>query len=195
VVVCVSRGAESACARLAVGALATVEGAGDLGVAARVGSSPGQSARPSLTRADRALLAALSRSLPRAAWASFSVTPETLLRWHRRLVARRWTYSHTRTGRPSLEPSVRALVLRLAKENPRWGYRRIVGELRGLGGSRSRRRPCEACSSKRACRRHRRARACRGERSCASRQERRWSVRARRRDLLGGLIHEYQAAA
>jgi putative transposase len=71
--------------------------------------------------------------LPRAAWASFSVTPEKLLRWHRRLVARRWTYSHTRTGRPSLEPSVRALVLRMAKENPRWGYRRIVGELRGLG--------------------------------------------------------------
>jgi putative transposase len=92
-----------------------------------------RSARPRLTRADRAFLAALSRLLPRATWTSFSVRPETLLGWHRRLVARRWTFPSTRVGRPPLDPSVVALILRFAKENPRWGYRRIVGELKGLG--------------------------------------------------------------
>jgi len=92
-----------------------------------------QSARPRLTPADRAFLAALSRLLPRAAWVSFSVRPETLLGWHRRLVARRWTYLSARLGRPPLDPSVVALILRLAEENPRWGYQRIVGELKGLG--------------------------------------------------------------
>lgn len=90
-------------------------------------------ARPNLTRADRALLAALSRSLPRPAWTSFPVKPDTLLRWHRQLVARRWTYPHTRRGRPPLELSLRTMILRLARENPHWGYRRIVGELKGAG--------------------------------------------------------------
>jgi hypothetical protein len=92
-----------------------------------------QAQRPRLTRADRALLAALSRSLPRAAWARFPVKPEALLRWHRQLVARRWTYSHRAPGRPPLDSSLRALILRLGHENPHWGYRRIVGELKGLG--------------------------------------------------------------
>jgi putative transposase len=92
-----------------------------------------QASQPKLTRADRALLAAWSRSLPRAAWAGFPVTPDTLLRWHRQLVARRWTYSHARPGRPRLASSLRTLILRLARENPQWGYRRIVGELIGLG--------------------------------------------------------------
>jgi putative transposase len=92
-----------------------------------------QRSGPRLTRADRALLAALSRSLPRAAWAALSFKPETLLRWHRQLIARRWTYSQRAPGRPPLERSLRELILRLARENPHWGYKRIVGELKGLG--------------------------------------------------------------
>jgi len=90
-------------------------------------------ARPKLTRADRALLAALSRSLPRSTWTRFPVKPDTQQRWHRQLVARHWTNAHTRPGRPPLEPSLRTMILRLAGENPHWGYRRIVGELKGLG--------------------------------------------------------------
>jgi putative transposase len=92
-----------------------------------------QAKRPRPTRADRALLAALSRSLPRRAWTGFQVKPDTLLRWRRELVARRWTYSHRKPGRPPLESSLRTLILRLAHENPHWGYRRIVGELKGVG--------------------------------------------------------------
>ena len=92
-----------------------------------------QLGRPRPDAADRALLTALSRALPRAAWSAFSVSPKTLLRWHRRLVARRWTYAHAALGRPPLDPQVKELIVRLARENPRWGYRRIVGELRKLG--------------------------------------------------------------
>lgn len=91
-----------------------------------------QARRPKLTMADRVLLAAASRLLPRSNWRSFMVTPATLLRWHRRLVARRWTYGE-RCGRPPIDGEIRALVLRLARENPRWGYQRIAGELNGLG--------------------------------------------------------------
>jgi putative transposase len=82
---------------------------------------------------DRALLAAFARGLPRSAWTGLSVCPATLLRWHRQLVSWRWTYPHKRPGRPPLDSRVQTLVLRLARENPGWGYRRIVGELRNLG--------------------------------------------------------------
>ena len=93
-----------------------------------------QLARPQPTQADRALLAAFSQVLPRHVWRrSAFVTPATLLRWHRELVARRWTYPHRGPGRPSTTAEGRALVVRLARENPGWGYRRIQGELAGLG--------------------------------------------------------------
>jgi putative transposase len=89
--------------------------------------------RPKFESTDRALLAALSRALPRARWSCFLVKPETLLRWHRRLVAGAWTYPHRGRGRPSLDPEVQQLIVRLAAENPRWGYQRIKGELLRLG--------------------------------------------------------------
>ena len=82
--------------------------------------------------ADRWFLAAASRLLPRVKWSVFLVTPATLLRWHRWMVAKRWTYAR-RPGRPPIAKERRALIVRLARENPRWGYQRIVGELKGLG--------------------------------------------------------------
>jgi putative transposase len=82
---------------------------------------------------DRAILAALARAVPRSALGNLSVRPETLLRWHRQLVRRRWTYRHRPRGRPPFDRRGQALVLRLACENPASGYRRIVGELRSLG--------------------------------------------------------------
>src|SRR5438128_747945 len=78
-------------------------------------------------------LAAASRILSRDRWSAFVVTPQSLLRWHRELVKRKWTYRRARLGRPALDPQLRAIVLRLARENPRWGYIRMQGELRRLG--------------------------------------------------------------
>ena len=89
--------------------------------------------RPRLEPADRALLAAVSRVLPRDRWSCFLVTPDTLRRWHRRLVAGAWTYPHRGHGRPPLDDDVQQLIIRLATENPRWGYQRLKGELLRLG--------------------------------------------------------------
>jgi transposase len=90
---------------------------------------------PRFTALDRVLLAAAGRTLPRQRWPSlFLVTPQTLLRWHRELVRRKWTCRNERkSGRPPVDSEVVALVLRLARENPRWGCVRISGELRKVG--------------------------------------------------------------
>lgn len=93
-----------------------------------------QVSRPRPRPADRAVLAALSAALPRMRWSVFFVQPQTLLRWHRELVAHKWTYPATKPpGRPPTAQVVRELVRRFATENPDWGYRRIHGELTGLG--------------------------------------------------------------
>ncbi len=90
--------------------------------------------RPRLRRLDRILLAAASKAMPRNRWPSFIVKPETLLRWHRELIRRKWTYRRRgHPGRPPIEPEVRDLIVRLGRENPRWGYQRIRGELLKLG--------------------------------------------------------------
>jgi transposase InsO family protein len=89
--------------------------------------------RPELKDRDRALLAAASRALSRERWVSFMVTPQTLLRWHRELVRRKWTYRRRGPGRPPLNSQTVDLITRLGRENPRWGCVRIQGELRKLG--------------------------------------------------------------
>jgi len=93
-----------------------------------------QVGRPTPGRRDRLFMAVMSRALPRDRWSSFLVTPSTFLRWHRELVRRKWTF-HRRssTARPPISPEVRELILRLAKESPRWGCVRIGGKLAKLG--------------------------------------------------------------
>jgi putative transposase len=90
--------------------------------------------RPRPRRSDKLFLSAMSRLLPRERWAAFVVTPATLVRWHRELVRRKWTYRRRRSqGRPPIDSETRALIVRMARENPRWGCVRIKGELQGLG--------------------------------------------------------------
>jgi len=96
-----------------------------------------QPRQPKLNWADRALLATLLSVIPKAHrhGRRLLVTPDTILRWHHDIVRRRWAARsmHGKTGRPATRANIRALVLRLARENPEWGYRRIHGELAGLG--------------------------------------------------------------
>jgi putative transposase len=92
-----------------------------------------QRRRPSLRPADRAYLAALARLLPWGRRHELVVTPQTLLRWHRELIRRKWAQPQPGPGRPPTDGRVRELVLRFARENPRWGYPRIAGELLKLG--------------------------------------------------------------
>lgn len=90
--------------------------------------------RPELTDGDRTLLGAIAAALPRRLRHGWVVTPETLLRWHRQRIARHWTQPPARrTGRPPTSAELRELIVRLAKENPTWGHRRIQGELARLG--------------------------------------------------------------
>ena len=91
-----------------------------------------QNPKPKLDWADRAVLAALTRLLPTSLRMTRLVTPDTLLRWHRRLIRWRWAYPH-RGGRPPVNGKLAALIEQMARENPSWGYKRIQGELLGLG--------------------------------------------------------------
>jgi len=115
--------------------------------------------RPRLEPADRALLAAVSRALPRARWSCFLVKPETLLRWHRRLVAGAWTSPHRHTGRPPLDHDVQQLIIRLARENPRWGWLLgcqssvyLLAEAAGRAAGRRPRRPSASAHTERTAR-------------------------------------------
>ena len=92
-----------------------------------------QVARPALRPSDRAVLAGLSRLLSAPRRGRFFVRPETLMRWHRDLVRRHWTYARRQPGRPSVPAGTVSVILRLARENPTWGYRRVHGELARMG--------------------------------------------------------------
>ncbi|MEX2440059.1 MAG: integrase core domain-containing protein [Actinomycetota bacterium] len=92
-----------------------------------------QNPRPKLRRRDRMMLAALARLIDRKRWEGFIVKPATILRWHRELVRRKWTFKHKKIGRPPLDPALVVLIIQIANQNPRWGAVRIKGELKGLG--------------------------------------------------------------
>ncbi len=92
-----------------------------------------QNPQPAIEDDDRSLLGAIAQALPRRLREGWLVTPDTLLRWHRRRVARHWTSPARKNGRPTTAAAIRRLVVEMAAENPTWGYRRIHGELVGLG--------------------------------------------------------------
>jgi transposase len=89
--------------------------------------------RPKLRRRDRIVIVALATLVSKERWSSFIVTPATVLRWHRELVRRKWTFRHVKVGRPRLAPELVRVILAMAKDNPTWGVVRIKGELQGLG--------------------------------------------------------------
>jgi hypothetical protein len=174
-----------------------------------------QVARPRLSWADRAMVTALARVPPKARRLGMLVTPGTLLRWHADLVRWRWTCRRGRQGRPPTRTSVRKLVLRVAAENPAWGYRRIAGELAGLGrkvapstvwailkmlitGPRHLRAVLEEYVAHYNQHRPHRAETC-GHRIATaaplSPATDLATARIRRHKVLGGLIHEYEQAA
>jgi hypothetical protein len=101
--------------------------------------------RPRLESADRALLAAVSRVLPRSRWSCFLVKPETLLRWHRRLVAGAWTYPYRQTGRPPLDHEVQQLIICLARDTPRWATSASKAGCSGLVSASLRPRSARRC--------------------------------------------------
>ena len=92
-----------------------------------------QNNRPDLNDDDRSMLAAIAQALPRRRRHGWLVTPDTLLRWHRRRIANHWTQLAQKPGRPSTHAEVRRLIIQMAADNPTWGYRRIHGELNSLG--------------------------------------------------------------
>ena len=89
--------------------------------------------RPTLNEDDRSMLAAIAQALPRPLRTDWLVPPDTLLRWHRRRIARHWTQPAQKPGRPSTHTAIRRLIIQMATDNPTWGYRRIHGELTSLG--------------------------------------------------------------
>jgi hypothetical protein len=131
-----------------------------------------QVTRPGVDWAERAVLAGLARLLPRPVWRGLLVQPATLLGWHRDLVRRRWTSPHRR-GRPRVAAELRALVLRLARENPTWG---IAGCMASCADSdaRSGRAPCGPFCNAPLLLRHPSGRRCRGGSSCAPRPRACW---------------------
>ncbi len=92
-----------------------------------------QVSRVALTDTDRSLLGAIAAALPRPRRVGWIVTPDTLLRWHKRRIARHWTHQHRSPGRPSATAEIRRLIIAMAADNPTWGYRRVHGELTNLG--------------------------------------------------------------